>query len=156
MKIKTLLRLAKRCKTDADAQKLLAKLQQAFGKSRVLRHLSVNNEEAIIEDQAFVRFEFNREISDDYVVMIQPQIRDGECSVIIQTNRMLDRLGMSSQHWEVIEGMEDQIECDPERSVSDVAQRAAELGILHHKMLIESVGVPETIARKTAEKCWYC
>lgn len=154
MKIKELLKQASRCKTVADAEKLLDTLQQAFAKSRWLRHLSVTNREACIEEQAFVGFEFNREISEDFVMMIQPLIRDGECSVSIQTNRMLDRLGLSSQHWEVMDGMDELIECDPERTVSDVAIRSAELAIMQHSLLIESVGVPETIARKTAKACW--
>ncbi len=154
MKINALLKQASRCKTDEDAEQLLDRLQQAFAKSRWLKHLSVTNREAYIEDQAIVRFEFNHEISEDYVVMIQPQICDGECSVIIQTNRMLDRLGMSSQHWEVMDGMDELIECDPERRVCDVAIRSAELAIMQHSLLIKSVGVPETIARKTAKACW--
>jgi hypothetical protein len=154
MKVKELLEQASRCKTDTDVEQLLDRLQQTFAKSRWLRHLSVINREACIENHPFVRFEFNREISEDYVMMIQPQIRDGECSVTIQTNRILDRLGLSSQHWEVIDGMDELIECDPERTVSDVAVRAAELAMMQHSLLIESVGVPETIARKTAKVCW--
>ncbi len=154
MKIRELLKKASRCKTDADAEQLLDKLQLAFGKSRWLTHLPISNREACIEGQAFVQFEFNREISEDYVVVIQPQIRDGECSVTIQTNRMLDRLGLSGQHWEVMDGMDELIECDPERTVSDVAVRAAELAIMLHSRLIESVGVPETIARKASKACW--
>lgn len=93
MKIKTLITRSNRCKTDEDAQKLLDMLKQAFSKSRDLSHLYTFNEEAYIEDSAFVRFEFNREISDDYVTMIRPQIRDGEVSVCVVTNHMLDGLG---------------------------------------------------------------
>lgn len=154
MKIKTLITRSNRCKTDEDAQKLLDMLKQAFSKSRDLSHLYTFNEEAYIEDSAFVRFEFNREISDDYVTMIRPQIRDGEVSVCVVTNHMLDGLGMMSQSWESIEGLDDLLECEPDRTVSDIAQRAAELTISQHRMLIESVGVPHVIAEETAKKCW--
>ena len=154
MKIKTLLTRANRCKTDEDAKKLLDMLKQAFGKSRALSHLYTYNEEAYIEDSAFACFEFNREISDDYVTMIKPQIREGELSVCVVTNRMLDGLGMMSQHWEAIEDMDDLIECEPDRTVSDIAIRATELAISQHRMLIENVGIPQAMAEETAKKCW--
>ena len=154
MKIKTLMTRANRCKTDEDAQKLLDMLKQAFSKNRALSHLYTYNEEAYMEDSAFACFEFNREISDDYVTMIKPQIRDSEVSVFVVTNRMLDGLGMMSQHWEAVEDMDDLIECEPDRTVSDIAQRTVELAISQHRMLIESVGVPQVIAEETAKKCW--
>lgn len=50
--------------------------------------------------------------------------------------------------------MDDLIECEPDRTVSDIAQRAVELAISQHRMLIESVGVPQVIAEETAKKCW--
>ena len=155
MKIKTLLTSANRCKTDEDTQKLLDMLMQAFGKSQRLSHLYKYNKDASMEEDAvFVSFEFNRVISDDYVTMIKPEIRDAEVTVFVVTNRMLDGLGIMSQHWDTVEGMEDLIECEPDRSVSDIAQRAAELAISHHRMLIESVGVPQVIAEETANKSW--
>lgn len=61
---------------------------------------------------------------------------------------------MMSQSWESIEGLDDLLECEPDRTVSDIAQRAAELTISQHRMLIESVGVPHVIAEETAKKCW--
>ena len=154
MKIKTLITRSNLCKTDEDAQKLLDMLKQAFVKSRALSHLYTYNEEAYMEDSVLACFEFNREISDDYVTMIKPEIRDAEVTVCVVTSRMVDGLGMMSQHWETIEGMDDLIECEPDRTVSDVAQRAAELAISHHRMLIESVGVPRVIAEETANKSW--
>ena len=155
MKIKTLITRANRCKTDEEAQKMLDMLKQAFGKSSRLSHLYTYNDDASMEeDSVFVSFEFNREISDDYVTMIKPEIRNAEVTVCVITSRMLDGLGMMSQHWEAIEGMDDLIECEPDRAVSDIAQRTVELAISHHRILIESVGVTQEIAEETAKKSW--
>ena len=67
---------------------------------------------------------------------------------------MLDHLGLSSQHWKVIDGMDERITADIEQSISDLAKRSVELAIMQHRLLIESVGVPEALAQKTAVKCW--
>lgn len=156
MKIKTLLTKAKICVTEDDVQKLLETLKRVFGNSRPLSHLCQANDEAYMENDGnpFVRFELNREINDDYITMIRPEIRDETIVISVVTHRMLDGFGMMSQNWESIEEMDDLIKCEPDRTVSDIAIRAAELAIFHHRMLIESVGVPQEIADKAAKECW--
>ena len=134
--------------------KVLTHQMQAFSKNRALSHLYTHNKEAYMEDSAFVGFEFNREISDCYVTMIRPEIRDGQVSVSVILNQMLDGLGMMSQNWKAVDGMDDLIECDPDQTISDVAQKVVELAILHHCSLIEKVGVSQVIAEETAKKCW--
>jgi hypothetical protein len=156
MKIKTLLDKANKCMTVEDAQELLETLKRVFGNSRPLSHLCQTNDEAYMKDdeKPCVHFELNREISDDFVTTIRPEISDGAVVVSVLTNHMLDGHGMMSKHREVIEVMDDLIECEPYRTVLDVAQRAAELAISQHRMLIESIGVPQIIAEEAAKKCW--
>lgn len=156
MKVKSLLAKAKNCKTQADADKLLDTLQRVFGNAKPVCHLGSYNSEAYMEDgKPFVRFELNQEISEHYVTMIRPEIRNGEFVVVVTTNHMLDGLGMSSQSWEAIEGMEeDVIEGDANRPVADMAQRAKEIAIANHAQLIERVGVSRSIALDAAEKSW--
>jgi hypothetical protein len=160
MKAATLLKQAAKCKLKDDARKLLDRLTEAFqvNKSKI-GHLETANDDCYIEDdRGVVSVEFNRKISDDYIIMIRPEIRDGKMIVLVVTNRMLDGLGMQSKRWEVatVNGaeLEDLIEVDEDRVVLDVAKRAAELAISHHQRLIEQVGVPQEIAAKTAQKCW--
>ena len=152
MKVSTLLNKAKNL---ADADAALKLLENEFGDSKSLNHLHEANSEACMEgDDPFVRFELNREISGDYITMISPEIRGGALTVAVVTNHMLDGMGMSSQSWETPEGMDDLLEAYPEQTTTQLAKRAAELAVMHHRQLIESVGVPPDVALKTAKKCW--
>lgn len=155
MKVKSLLAKAAKCKTQEDADKLLDTLERVFGNARPLAHLPRYNSEAYMEDDApFVRFELNQEISEHYITMIRPEIRDGKLVVDVVTNRMLDGMGMSSQSWEAEDGMEDTIEADGDRTIADLAQHAKELAIANHAQLIERVGVAHSVALDAAEKSW--
>lgn len=156
MKVKSLLAKAAKCKTQADADKLLDTLQRVFGNAKPVCHLYWYNSEAYMEDdKPCVRFELNQEISEHYITMIRPEIRDGKFVVDVVTNHMLDGLGMSSQSWEVVEGMEDAIESyDDDQPVATLAQRAKELAIANHAQLIERVGVSHSVALDAAEKSW--
>ena len=155
MKVKSLLARAAKCKTQDDADNLLSTLERVFGNARPLAHLPKYNSEAYIEDGTpFVRFELNQEISEHYITMIRPEIRDGKLVVDVVTNRMLDGMGMSSKSWEAEEGMEDTIEADDDRTIADLAQRAKELAIANHAQLIERVGVAHSVALEAAEKGW--
>jgi len=156
METKTLLAKAKRCKTEGDAEKLLNTLERDFGKLRPVTHLDQANSEAYLEAEGkpFVRFEMNRVISDDYITMIRPEIRDEELVVTVATNRMLDGRGMMSKSWETVEGMDDLVESYPGRTVRDMVERAVQLAISHHRLLIERVGVPQQVAETAAKECW--
>lgn len=155
MKVKSLLAKAAKCKTQEDADKLLDTLERVFGNARPLAHLPQHNSEAYMEDgKPFVRFELNQEISEHYITMIRPEIRDGKLVVDVVTNRMLDGMGMSSQSWEAEDGMEDTIEADDDRTIADLAKRAKELAIANHAQLIERVGVAHSVALDAAEKSW--
>lgn len=152
MKVSALLIKAKKA---ANADAVLKLLQEEFGNAKLLNHLHEANSEAYMEgDNPFVRFELNREISDHYITMIRPEIRNGALSIVVATNHMLDGFGMSSQRWVTPEGMDDLLEAYPEQTTSQLAKRAAELAIIHHRQLIENVGVPMNVALKTAKKCW--
>lgn len=161
MQVQQLLDQAAACTTNEDAAALLNNLVTAFSTAGPLSHLGVYNLESYMEDRpskepaAFVRFELNRIISEDYITMIRPEIRDGQMVVVVITNRMLDGLGMASKSWEVPDFLDEAvIEADPDSTTEDLAQRAKELAIADHRLLIERVGVPESIARDTALQSW--
>lgn len=155
MKVKSLLAKAAKCRTQADADKLLDTLRRVFGNAKPVCHLAWFNSEAYMEgDKPFVNFELNREISEHYITMIRPEIRDEKFVVDVVTHHMLDGLGMSSQSWEAVNGMEDTIESDGDRPVADLAQRAKDLAIADHAQLIERVGVAHSVALDAAEKSW--
>lgn len=155
MKVKSLLAKAAKCETQRDADLLLEMLERVFGNARPLSHLPQYNREAYMEDgKPFVRFELNKEISDHYITMIRPEIRNGTLAIDVVTNRMLDGLGMMSQSWEPEDGMEDTIETRNDETVADLAQRAKELAIANHATLIERVGVTRAVAKDAAEKSW--
>lgn len=155
MKVSTLLAKAAKCKTQDDADQLLDTLRDAFSKPRSLAHLGWYNTEAYMEEgKPFVRFELNKEISEHYVTMIRPEIRDAKLVVVVVTNHMLDGLGMSSQSWDAVDGMDDLIEPTADRTIADLANRAKELAIANHAQLIERVGVSHAIALKAANKSW--
>jgi hypothetical protein len=155
MKVKTLLAKAARCKTAADVDSFSHVMRDAFGRSGPLSHLPEANDEAYMEeDKPFVRFELNREISDHYITMIRPEVRNGELVVVVTTNHMLDGLGMQSQNWEVVEGMEEVIEAQPEWTVAALARLAADCAIADHRELLERLGVPHQVAKQAAKKSW--
>lgn len=155
MKVKTLLAKASKCKTQEDANELLGVLKQVFSETKPLSKLCVANEEAYMEkdNQPFVRFELNQELSGHYVTTIRPEIRDGNLVVEVETCHMRDGFGMQSQSWVVIEGMDDIIEADDvEISIAKLARQAKELAISNHAELIERLGVPRPVALAAARK----
>jgi hypothetical protein len=156
MKIETLLRKAKKCVSDNDANGLLIILERVFGKSRKLSHLYQANSASYLDADGnpHIHFDMNRLLSNDYIIAIRPEIRNDSFSVIVETNLMLDGLGMMSKSWKTIEGMEACIESYPGCTVCNMINRAVEMAILHHRILIEKVGVPQDIAETTAIKCW--
>lgn len=156
MKVKTLLAQASKCVSEADAQKLLETLEHVFGNAGPVAHLPQNNSEAYMEEanEPNVSFELNRVISEHYITMIRPEIRHGKMVVVVVTNRMLDGLGMSSKSWETEKDMDEIIEPDGDRTMTDVAKQAMQLAIANHAQLIERVGVPQALALKAAKKSW--
>lgn len=157
MKIETLLKRAALCKTDKDAQALLETLKTAFSATKLFADLHEANDEAYFELEyaaPFVRYQLSNVISDDYIIEIQPEFRDGKFCVYIAMNRMLDGLGMSSQSWELVEGMEDELQPYPAETVLSIAKRAKEIALLYNQRLIEQVGVPEKVAKLAAKKSW--
>lgn len=155
MDVKSLLALAAECETEDDAERLLDTLIEAFNEALSVSHLPQFNTEFYMEEgKPFVRFELNKLISEHYVTMIRPEIRDGELVVDVVTNHMLDGLGLSSQSWEAEDGMDDTIKPDEDLSIADLAERAKQLAIANHAELIERVGVPRAVAKDAAEKSW--
>lgn len=160
MKAKSLLAQAAKCKTDADAHALLAALRDAFCATKALRHLGTYNDDASMEgDQPLVRFELNQKISDEYITMIRPEIRDGKLVVDVVTNRMTDGLGMQSKSWEVVDGLEDVLprqddDVENGMTIAQLANLARDAAIANHADLIERVGVRRELALKVAKKSW--
>jgi hypothetical protein len=161
MQVQQLLGQAAACATADDAEALLKAMISSFTTSGPLSHLGVYNCEAYMEERpgetpaAFVRFELNRILSEDYVTMIRPEIRDGQMVVVVITNRMLEGQGMASKSWDIPDFLDEAvIEAGKDSTTEDLAQRAKELAIADHRLLIERVGVPEHIARDTALQSW--
>ena len=156
MKIKTLLAQAAKCKTQEDADHLLVSLEKAFGEHKLFALLTHNNGDANMEgDKPFVSFEMNREISGYYITMIKPEIRDEKLVVVVVTNYMDDGNGISSQSWEVADGLrEEVIEAEPEQTVAQIAKLAVEFAISDHQEIIERVGVSSKDAARVAKKSW--
>lgn len=155
MKVKSILAKAAKCNTQDDADTLLETLRNAFGNARPVAHLPQQNHEAYLEnDEPFVHFELNQEISNHYITMIRPEIRNGKLVVDVVTNNMLDGLGTSSQSWEPVDGMDDTLEGAESQTIADLARRAKELAIANHAQLLERVGVAQAEALKMAKKTW--
>jgi hypothetical protein len=155
MKINSLLTRAGQCKTEADAQSLLDSLLRVFGDAKPFSHLDVANQEAYMEgDKPFVHFELNRVYSEYYITMIRPEIRFGELAVSVVTNYMKDGLGMQSQSWEAVEGMDDVVTARPEQTVAQVVALALQCALANHQQLLERLGVPGKAAKKAAKASW--
>lgn len=155
MKVKTLLAKAAKCKTQADVDKLLDILRDAFSAPKHLAHLLECNPEAYMEDdKPFIHFELNKVISNHYITMIRPEIRDGVLVVIVVTNHMLDGLGIQSNKHEPVEDLDDMLETTDDQTIAELAKRAKDLGISHHSELIQRVGVPREHALPVAYKSW--
>ena len=156
MKISAFLNAAKKCTTPADVATLELMVREAFMATKALRYLTPANNESDLEAPggAYLHFEANRVISDEYITMIRPEIRDGKFVIAVVTNRMLDKHGLASKSWDQLEDMDDLIEAEPEQSVYELAQAAKDKAIDHHMRLIESVGVPRVFAGKAAQRSW--
>ena len=156
MNVQTLLDKAAQCKTDSDAQDLCVAMQAAFTESGPLSHLPVYNPDFNMEDAGpYVQFELNRVISEYYITAIKPEIRDGKFAIVVRTSFMKDGLGMQSQNYETVEGFDDEvIDGEPDQTIEELAQRAKELALADHRLLIERVGVPESAAREAALVSW--
>ena len=156
MNVQTLLDQAAQCKTDSDAQDLCLAMQAAFTESGPLSHLPVYNPDSDIEDAGpYVQFELNRQISEYYITAIKPEIRDAKFVIVVRTSFMKDGLGMQSQNYDIVPGFDEEVvEGEPGQTIEELAQRAKELALMDHRMLIERVGVPEAAAREAALASW--
>jgi hypothetical protein len=156
MNVQTLLDQAAQCKTDSDAQDLCQAMQAAFTESGPLSHLPVYNPDFNMEAAGpYVQFELNREISEYYITAIKPEIRDGQFVIVVRTSFIKDGLGMQSQNYDTVEGFDEEvIEGEPEQNIEELAQKAKELALADHRLLIERVGVPESAARDAALASW--
>lgn len=156
MNVQTLLDQAAQCKTDSDAQDLCLAMQAAFTESGPLSHLPVYNPDFNMEDAGpYVQFELNRVITEYYITAIKPEIRDGKFAVVVRTYFMKDGHGMQSQNYDIVDGFDEEvIEGEPDQTIEELAQRAKELALTDHRLLIERVGVPESAAREAALASW--
>lgn len=156
MNVQTLLDQAATCKTDEEAQNLLFAMQEAFTENGPLSHLPVYNPDFNMEDTGpYVQFELNREITEYYTTCIKPEIRDGQFAIVVRTYHMKDGLGLQSRNYAIAEGLDEEvIDGSPDQSIDELAQRAKELALADHRLLIERVGVPETAARQAALDSW--
>ena len=155
MKVKTLLALAATCVTEDDAQNLLYALKDAFSKTSALGHLPAANLDASMEgDTPFVRYELNNVLSDQFILMIQPEIRDEKLCVAVCLNHMKDGLGMQSQDWELFLDLETCLDAEPDETIAALAKRVKEVALDHHAELLTSVGLKRAPAKRAAAQSW--
>ncbi|MBC3871492.1 hypothetical protein [Undibacterium oligocarboniphilum] len=155
MKIKSLLSKAKRCSSQEDAAQLLDLLKDKINKHPLLSHLWIYNAESMMEvDTPFVSFELNRVYSDEYVLMIRPEIRDEAFTIQVTMYHMQDKLGVCSKKANPLVEMNEVLEPSKEQNLEEVCVQAVKIAINYHRMLMVSVGVPNSIANTTADSCW--
>lgn len=155
MKVKSLLKIASKCKTEDDVKALLETLKRVFANSGPLTHLYLHNDEADMEGgHPNVFFDLSREISSSYITTIRPEIRDEKFTVVVTTNRMLDGLGLLSTTWDTLEDMDESIDVSDDKTIKEIAMEARELAIANHVRLIEQVGVTHAAAKAAAIESW--
>lgn len=155
MKVKSLLKIASKCKTEDDVKALLETLKRVFANAGPLNHLYLHNEESDMEGRhPNVCFHLSHEISNSYITAIRPEIRGEKFTVIVSTNRMLDDLGLASKAWEPLEDMEELVEVNDDKTIKEIAMEAKELAIANHVRLIEQVGVTYAAAKAAALESW--
>ncbi|MBU3625830.1 hypothetical protein ICN48_06235 [Polynucleobacter sp. JS-Safj-400b-B2] len=156
--IKQLLAMVKKCKTDDDADTFRFEFRDIL-MGMTGNALDVFNEASYIEKYTkkgapYISFELVRVFSDAYVYAITPTIQDGELTIICRLDHMKDGLGIYSKDYEPVEGWDDEVPYYPDNKLKTVIARAVNIMLAAHTKLIEDVGVPTQIARKTAEDSW--
>lgn len=155
MKVKTLLAIASKCKTEKDAANFLSNFERIIGNQTLVSQLGIFNGDYTIEDEGvFVQFELIREISDHYCTAIRPEIRSGVFTIIVTTTRANDGQGISSQSYETIDGMDDSIETYPDQTISSLIKTAVDLAIANHGQLLQQAGLTDKVALQAARKSW--
>ena len=159
MNIKPFLDLAAQCKTDKDANALLDSLIEAFkGDESELNHLSVCNSEFCMSDNGpEVSFQLNHVISEHYITMIKPMIGEGKFTCLVETNHMLDALGMHSKKWEMVEGMEEVWEYSEDGNILDInelTKHLEKLALINHRLLVERLGISQQDAEVAVQAAW--
>lgn len=155
MKIKSLLKLASKCETDQDADNLYKAIKLEIRKIPKLSNLLVLNVERVMEEETpLVSFELVRVISAMYLTAIRLEIRSGSFTISVITSLAKDRLGISSETFEILAGMDVLIEPLPEQTLSQVMKQAVEIATANHSELIQEVGVKPITALAIARKSW--
>lgn len=154
--INTFVTSATKCKTVAGLQKLLQRMKDEFLKNTLLSPLVAANDEIELVggSQPFLRFELNQVISQHYITMVQLEIRDSKFNVRICTNRMKDGLGMSSQNWEPIEELDDDIWVLDEETVTTLVDKIYMKLMRNHAALLETMGIDSINAYLVACAAW--
>ncbi|MDO8416562.1 MAG: hypothetical protein Q7S87_10175 [Agitococcus sp.] len=157
MLVKTLLNQAKNCLTAKDAQVLADYLEKAFGHKGPMSNLISANQDSQLESlrMPYVSVEFNHVISQFYITMIRPEIRDAKLAIVVRTSYMKDGLGMMSRNYDVHDDMDAVIDCDDSSlDVRAYINRAVALAKEHHQQLVEQVGINAPAARIAVDKSW--
>lgn len=155
MKVKTLLAKAAKCKSQDDVKALKDTLSDALWKTRALAGLAQYDEEVCLENGSpSVRFDLIQEISEYYATTIRPEIHHGKLSITVVTDHLSDGKGVFSQQWSTVEGMDDIIEAEEDRTLVSLARQAKELAIANHAELIRQMGVSPAMALAAAKNAW--
>jgi hypothetical protein len=151
-----LLEEAEKCRDQSAADVFLDTFKEAFLAVPSFAGLEIANEEAYVEPRGvFVRFEANHVISNHYITMLRPKVRDGHLSVYVVTNHMKDGRGMQSQSWEMADDeLEDDVNADADTTVEELVQKAVAVAIRYHASLLERLAIPHQDAIDVCRKNW--
>lgn len=148
MLIQTLLEQAANCRTDEDCQALLAVMRAEFFENGPLKHFTPGWQGACLNDgDPFLGMDVAKDISNDYVLEIRPEIRRGHLFVRIL---LVNHASGINSHDDVSPFRDD----TGENTVAKLCELVKKKAIRLHQELIESVGVPKHEAARIASDCF--
>lgn len=155
MEIKNLIKFAAQANTEEKARELLAMLEDAFPLEGPLKGLvKTNPDHGLEDDKAFVAFDLNHLINNQYAITIKPHIRDNELKVDALIVQFLDKQGFGSRRWTTVDELDLSMEPGSFETTEGWLAAIERNAIDLHANLMMSVGVPEGIAYSTANTCW--
>jgi len=152
--ISDLLAMIKNCKTEEQVESIAQKIQELMQGIAHYQFDLLNDETSIQGGNPYIRFKLVRYFSDSYAYEITPVFEDGTLTILGRLNHFKDGLGCDSKDWDILEGWDDEVPYYPEDKIDNIVAKGINLMLLAHQKLIEGVGVPLEVAKKTAQDSW--
>jgi hypothetical protein len=158
MQIKTLLQQADRCTSMEDVPALCAVIREALAQTKLFSRVKFEQDtqfkhEALVSEAgAHVHLRFNRQHSDMFLTRVSLIIDEEGFAMSVITSNCQAGFGNSEYS---MEGMEDEyVDTSPEDTLEEVMAEVRALAVKHQRILLELVGVPNTLSAEIAEKLW--